>query len=109
MLKKYIVERKSNGVGFLSMEQFCQMAKKANEAIDKIGPGIQWHESYITNDKLYCVYLAENEQLIREHARVGELPIDSISEVKLSIDPTTATLADKPYVPRDEEIYDSIL
>lgn len=109
MLKRYIVERNSNGIGFLSNEQFCQMAKRANETIDRIGTGIQWEESYVTNDKLYCVYLAENEQLIWEHAKLGEFPIDNVYEVKKNIDPTTATLADAPYIPRDEEIYDSIL
>ena len=109
MLKKYIVERNSKGVGFLSMDEYCHMSKISNEMIDKLGHGIQWEESYVTNDKLFCVYLAESEEIIREHAKMVNMPVDNISEVKRSLDPTTATLADTPYIPNDEEIYDSIL
>jgi hypothetical protein len=109
MLKRFIVERQANGVGFLSMDEYSQMAKVSNQAIDKLGSGIQWQESYVTDNKLYCVYLAENEQLIWEHAKIGGFPIHAVSEVKKSIDPTTATLAESPYVPSDEQIYDSIL
>lgn len=109
MLKRYIVERNSDGVGFLSMDQYCHMAKLSNEMIDKLGTGIQWEESYVTDNKLFCVYLAESEDIIREHAKLMQIPVDHISEVRRSIDPTTATLADTPYLPSDEEIYDSIL
>lgn len=109
MLKRYIVERKSNGIGFLSLDEYCHMAKISNDMINKLGSGIQWEESYVTDDKLFCVYLAESEEIIREHAKMVNMPADNISEVKRSIDPTTATLADTPYQPNDEEIYDSIL
>lgn len=109
MLKRYIIERNANGIGTLSADEFCKMAQHSNEVLERMGTGIQWEESYVTNDKIYCVYLAEDEQLIWDHAKIGEFPIDAVHEVKRSIDPTTATLADEPHLPREEDIYDSIL
>lgn len=109
MLKRYIVERNSDGIGFLSIEEYCHMARKSNETLERMGTGIQWEESYVTDNKLFCVYLAEDERLIWDHARLMNIPISNVFEIKRSIDPTTATLADAPYYPRDEDIYDSIL
>jgi hypothetical protein len=109
MLKRYIVERSSRGIGFSTSEDFAEMAKKSNDIIQQLGPGIQWEESFVTNDKLVCLYLAEDEELIWRHARMLNMPVDSVMEVKKNIDPTAATLADGPYLPREEDIYDSIL
>ena len=111
MLKKFVIERNVPGVGSSSSGDYREIAEKSNKALEQIGPGIQWNESFITGDKIYCVYLAENEDLIREHGRIGGFPVDKVTEVKNIIDPTTATLGDIKSVPKDTEteIYDSIL
>lgn len=109
MLKRFIIERNADGIGYLPTGEYSKMAKHSNEVLDRMGPGIQWEESYVTGDKIFCVYLAEDEQLIWDHAKLGEIPINNVYEVKRSIDPTTATLSEQPYITKDEDIYDSIL
>lgn len=109
MLKRFIVERNANGIGYLPNSEYSKMARHSNEIIDRMGPGIQWEESFVTGDKMFCVYLAEDEQIIWDHAKLGEIPIHNVYEVKRSIDPTSATMTEKPHIPTDEEIYDSIL
>ena len=78
------------GVGGLSPAQLQGAAKTSCGVLTKMGPQIQWVESYVTGDKIYCVYIAPNEEMIREHARQGGFPANKISEVKATIDPTTA-------------------
>lgn len=90
MLNRYIIERKMPGVGAGSEKDFAQMAGKSNEVLTALGPKIQWVQSFVTDDKVYCEYLAENEDLVREHAKQGGFPADSIAKVSHVCDPTTA-------------------
>ena len=89
-MPKYIIEREIPGAGKLSEAELKGIAQKSCGVLDKLGPRIQWVESYVTGDKIYCVYVAPNEQLIREHARQVGFPANSISEIKRIIDPTSA-------------------
>ena len=89
-MPKYLIEREISGVGKLSAVELKNIARKSCAVLDKLGPKIQWVESYVTGDKIYCVYVAPNEQLIREHAQQGGFPANRISEIKTIIDPTTA-------------------
>ncbi len=89
-MPKFVVEREIPGAGKLSAEQFQSIAQKSLSILKNLGPQIQWLESYVSDDRLYCVYIAPNEEMIREHARQGGFPANRISEVKRMIDPTTA-------------------
>ena len=89
-MPKYIIERMIPGAGNLSAAELKGIARKSCAVLDKQGPKIQWVESFVTGDKVYCVYVAPNEQMIREHAQQGGFPANSIAEVKTIIDPTTA-------------------
>jgi hypothetical protein len=89
MMKKYLIEREIPGVGGFTAEQLKGAAATSNEALAKI-PGVQWQESYVTGDKTFCIYLAESEDLIREHSRLSGFPANKITEIKSAIDPTTA-------------------
>lgn len=91
MLNRYIIERKMPGVGSGSNADFSQMAGKSNEVLSSLGPKIQWLQSYVTDDKVYCEYLAESEDIVREHAKLGGFPADSVSKVTHICDPTTAS------------------
>jgi hypothetical protein len=88
-MAKYIVERDLPGAGKWSAEQKRAVAQKSNAVLSELGPLIQWVESYVTDDKVYCTYIAPSEQLIREHAAKGGFPITRISEVRGAMDPTT--------------------
>jgi len=89
-MHKYVIERDIPGAGKLSPEQLQGISQKSCSVLNRLGPQIQWVQSYVTGDKVYCVYLAPNEEIIREHARQGGFPANRISEVKTVIDPTTA-------------------
>lgn len=89
-MPKYVVEREIAGVGKLSPQELHAIAQKSCGVLSKLGPQIQWVHSYVTGDKIYCVYIAANEEMVREHARQGGFPANRISEVKTMIDPTTA-------------------
>ncbi|TAK91327.1 MAG: DUF4242 domain-containing protein [Verrucomicrobia bacterium] len=89
-MPKYIIEREIPGAGQLTPEQLQGVSQKSCDVLRKLGPQIQWVESYVTNDKVYCVYIAPNEEIIREHARQGGFPANRVSQVKTIIDPTTA-------------------
>jgi hypothetical protein len=89
MMKKYLIERDIPGVGSFTAEQLKGAAATSNEALAKLD-GVQWQESYVTGDKTFCIYLAENEDLIREHSRLSGFPANKITEIKSAIDPTTA-------------------
>jgi hypothetical protein len=86
----YVIERDLPGVGKLSPEELQSISQKSSGVLDNLGTQIQWVHSYVTNDKIYCVYRAANEGLIREHAKLGGFPVNRISEVRATIDPTTA-------------------
>ena len=88
-MKKFIIERDIPKVGTLERDQLRDAAKKSNAALRQLGPDIQWQESYVAGDKTFCVYLAKDEAIIREHARISGFPATKITEVKRTIDPTT--------------------
>ncbi len=88
-MPKYVIEREIPGAGKWSEQQLQGVSQKSCSVLNKLGPQIQWLHSYVTNDKIYCVYIAPNEDVIREHARQGGFPANRISEVKTVIDPTT--------------------
>lgn len=89
-LRKFIIERDIPKVGSLEREQLRAAAAKSNEALAQLAPDIQWVESYVADDKTFCVYLARDEALIRKHAEISGFPATKITEVRKMIDPTTA-------------------
>ncbi len=89
-MNRYIIQRNVPGVGRLSAEELQKLARKSVEVLDSMD-GIQWNESFVTGDKLFCVYLADDEDALREHGRRGGFPVDGIYEVSGMFDPTTAT------------------
>jgi hypothetical protein len=89
-MPKYVIEREIPGAGTLSSEQLQGISQKSCGVLRNLGPQIQWVESYVTGDKIYCVYIAPNEAMVREHAKQGGFPANRVSEVKAIIDPTTA-------------------
>lgn len=89
-MPRYIIERELPGAGRLTADELRGVARKSNEVLDRLGPEIVWHESYVSEDRLYCVYTAPSPQLIREHAKLGGFPADRISEVRTVICPATA-------------------
>ncbi len=89
-MPKYVIERNLPGAGELSAEELQGMAAKSNHVIGELGPGIRWLTSYVTDDKIYCVYVAPDEDILFEHARCGAFPADRISKVSTVIDPSTA-------------------
>ena len=89
-MPKYVIEREIPGAGQLTAEQLQAISQKSCGVLQKLGPQIQWVESFVTPDKIYCIYIAPDEDLVREHARLGEFPANRVSEVKAIIDPTTA-------------------
>src|SRR5437016_11622941 len=89
-MPKYVIERDLPGVGKVSPKELHAISQKSCGVLDQLGPQIQWLESYVTDDKIYCIYRAPNEEMIREHARQGGFPANRISEVRAVIDPTTA-------------------
>ncbi|MCS5422825.1 MULTISPECIES: DUF4242 domain-containing protein [Psychrilyobacter] len=89
-MPKYVIERDIPGAGNLSSEDLKQSAKTSCDILKQMGPEIQWLHSYVTDDKIYCVYIAPNKQMIKEHAEKGGFPVTKISEVHTIIDPTTS-------------------
>jgi cell division inhibitor SulA len=89
-MPKYIIERELPGAGKLTAEQLKGIAQKSCGVLRELGSEIQWQESYVTGDKIYCVYLAPNEAMVREHAKKGGFPVTRVSQVTRMIDPTTA-------------------
>jgi hypothetical protein len=89
-MPKFVIEREIPGVGNLSDAEFQEIARKSVEVLKGLGPGIQWLQSYVTGDKVYCVYLAPDEATVREHARRAGIPANRVSAVRRMIDPTTA-------------------
>jgi hypothetical protein len=90
-MKKFVVERNLPGAGNLSPEELQTITKTSNEAVTRLGKPYHWIESFITGDKIYCVHVAESEEVVREHARLGKFPVNTISEVKTIIDPSTTS------------------
>ena len=89
-MPKFIIEREIPGAGQLDAETLQQISQKSCCVLKDIGPQIQWLESYVTDNKVYCVYIAPDEQTILEHAQKGEFPANQVAQVRTMIDPTTA-------------------
>jgi hypothetical protein len=90
LMPKCVIEREIPEAGKLSPQQLQSISQKSCGVLRQLGPQIQWIQSYVTDDKIYCVYIAPNEEMVREHAQQGGFPANRISEVKQVIDPTTA-------------------
>jgi hypothetical protein len=89
-MPKFVIERDLPGAGRLSAAELQAVSQKSCGVLRNMGPQIQWVHSYVTDDKIYCVYIAENEAQVREHAAQGGFPANRVSEVRAVIDPTTA-------------------
>lgn len=92
-MPKFLIEREIAGAGSMSPEQFQAVAEKSCSVLRDLGPRIQWVQSYVTDNKIYCVYIAPDEEMVREHAARGGFPANRVSEIKTVIDPTTAETA----------------
>jgi hypothetical protein len=92
-LRRYMIERDIPKVGTFEREQLRQAAGKSNEVLRQLGPDIQWVESYVAGDKIFCVYLAKDEAIIKKHAEVSGFPATRITEISKTIDPTTEKAA----------------
>ena len=89
-MPKYLIERTIPSIGAVSAGDLQAISQKSCGVLRDMGPEVQWVHSYVTGDKIYCVYNASNEQLVRDHARLGGFPIDSVARIVTTIDPTTA-------------------
>ena len=89
-MPKYVIEREIPSAGRFSPQDLRAIAQKSCSVLNQMGPQIQWVQSYVTDDKVYCVYVAPNEEMVREHARKGGFPANRVAAVKIVIDPTTA-------------------
>jgi hypothetical protein len=89
-MPKYVIERELPGAGQLPAETLQAISQKSCGVLKELGPQIQWVQSYVTDDKIYCIYIAPNKEMVLEHAKQGGFPANSIAEVKTMIDPTTA-------------------
>ena len=89
-MPRYVIERDIPGAGQLSSSELKAISQKSCGVLGDLGPQIQWQQSYVTGDKIYCVYIAPSEDLVREHAKQGGFPADRVSEVATDIDPITA-------------------
>jgi hypothetical protein len=89
-MKRYVIEREVPGIGLNDQAGLCSIAKTSNAAITQLSQRVQWMHSYVTNDKSFCIYLADDETALREHARISGFPANKITLVNAVIDPTTA-------------------
>ncbi|HXQ26683.1 MAG TPA: DUF4242 domain-containing protein [Candidatus Acidoferrales bacterium] len=89
-MPKFLIEREVPGAGSMSPQQLHALSQKSCSVLRGLGPQIQWLQSYVTGDKIYCVYIAPSEEMVREHARQGGFPANRVSEIRTIIDPTTA-------------------
>ena len=89
-MPKYVIERELPGAGSMKPEELQAISRKSCDVLEAMGPQVQWIQSYVTGDKIYCVYHAQNEELVREHARRGGFPANSVAKVMAVIDPATA-------------------
>jgi hypothetical protein len=89
-MPKYVIERDLPGAGKLGPKELQAVSQKSCSVLRNLGPQIQWLHSYVTGDKIYCIYIAPNEEMIREHARQGGFPANRVSEIRTVIDPTTS-------------------
>ncbi len=92
-MPKFVIEREIPGAGSMSTQQLQAVSEKSCSVLRNLGPQIQWLQSYVTDNKIYCIYIAPNEEMVREHAKLGGFPANSVAEVRRIIDPTTAESA----------------
>jgi len=92
-MPKFVIEREIVGAGKLPKQELQAISKKSCDILQSMGPTIQWVQSYVTDNKIYCIYLAPNEETVRMHAQKGGFPANSVTRVRSVIDPTTAELA----------------
>ena len=92
-MPKYVIERNVPGLGSLNPAELHAISQKSNSVIQALGPGVQWVQSFVTGDKMYCIYNASSEAIVREHAQRGGFPANSVARVSSIIDPTTADAA----------------
>jgi len=90
VMPKYVIEREIPGAGNLSAQELQGISRQSCSVLERLGPQIQWLQSYVTGDKIYCIYIAPNEEMVREHAKQGGFPANRISPVSTVIDPTSA-------------------
>ena len=95
-MPKYVIERHIPGCGSWNAEQLRGVARQSNEVLNAMGPRIQWVHSYVTDDTIYCVYIAPDEEMIREHATQGGFPADRVTQIRNIFDPTSAESASAP-------------
>jgi len=88
-MPRYVIERELPGAGKLSTDEICGISQKSNTVLEEMGGDVQWEHSYVTGDKIFCVYLAPNEDRVREHATRGGFPANAVLQVSRVIDPTT--------------------
>lgn len=93
-MPKYMIERQMPGVGKMPAAEMAEGARKSNDVLQQMNGQVQWRESFVTDDKIYCLYIAPSEELVRRHAELSGFPADRISEVRMIIDPATAELKD---------------
>ena len=89
-MPKYVIERDIPNLGKLTPEELRAISQTSNEALSKVGPQVQWLQSYLTADKLYCIYISPNKEMVYEHAKEGGFPANVVNELATIIDPTTA-------------------
>lgn len=89
-MPKYVIERVVPGAGKMSTDDLKALSLRSCNALNQLGPQIQWIHSYVTDNKIYCVYIAPNEEMVREHARLGGFPANHVAVVRTTIDPTTS-------------------
>ncbi len=89
-MHRYVIEREIPGAGKLSQEELHSISQKSCAVLQEMGPQVQWVNSYVTDDKIYCIYIAPDEESVRKHAEMGGFPANSVAQVRSVIDPTTA-------------------
>lgn len=89
-MPRFVIERELPGAGALSADQLGAISRRSRDVLRELGPTIQWEHSYVTDDRIYCVYIAPDEAMIVDHARRGGFPVDNVMRVQTIIDPTTA-------------------
>ncbi len=89
-MKRFVIERDLPGVGGMSGQQLADAAAKSNDALSQLGGKVQWIQSYVADDKTFCIYLADSEAAVHEHARISGFPANKVTEISAVIDPTTA-------------------
>lgn len=89
-MPKYVIERELAGAGNMTVDELRDLSQASNKVLTELGPQIQWLQSFVTDDKIYCVYVASDEDIVLEHARCGGFPANRVSTIRAVIDPTTA-------------------